>query len=244
MNRIAECLMEITKLTVPSGAEEDFARKYLFDMETDDIGNRFVSVGESNTAFCAHLDDVSRDVSNVVQAFDGRFLRSDGNTILGADDKCGVALLLQMIKERKPGKFLFFVQEETGHHGSIYFRQHSMDFLAGVDKIVAFDRKGYSSVVVRQGSITASTEFATQLLWSLGGQGLYFYQDDTGISSDTVSFMDAIQECVNISSGYFKAHSPIEYCDTLFLEHLARAATAIDFDSLRAYRQPAKRLGT
>lgn len=243
MIEIVDCLKDITKFTVPSGAEEDFARKYLPQMERDEKGNRFISIGKSNTAFCAHLDDVSTEVVAVGQHFDGRFLRTDGKSILGADDKGGVALLLQMINARKPGKYLFFVQEETGHHGSMHFRNHSMDFLNGVNKIIAFDRKGYSSIVVRQGSITASAEFAEELRNGLCGEGLYFYPDDTGISSDTVSFMDAIPECINISTGYFKAHSPLEYCDTHFLSHMARAAISIDFDRFEARRRPEKRLG-
>lgn len=236
---IIDIFESLTRKTVPSGLEADFAREFLSFCSFDDYGNAYYQIGDSRSAFCAHIDDVSPKVFEVERVFDGRFFSTTGQSILGADDKAGVAVLLYLIEVRKPGRYFFFVREEEGHLGSKAMKIARPELFAGLNKILSIDRKGYSSIVYRQGGITASPEFARELSNSFCERGMFLNPDDTGISSDAAVFSDRIAECVNLSAGYFKAHSPREICDMKFLEKLAFAISDIDFDSLPSFRTPA-----
>jgi tripeptide aminopeptidase len=72
----------------------------------------------------AHLDTVVHD-HPIVPLVEGDVVRSDGTTILGADDKAGITLILLAVRRvleqglPHPGLWLVFtVAEETGLHGA------------------------------------------------------------------------------------------------------------------------------
>lgn len=74
--------------------------------------------------FCAHIDTVEPTASLRVMREDGE-IRSDGTTILGADDKAGVAAILEMARAladsgmpHPPLELVFTVAEEVGLMGS------------------------------------------------------------------------------------------------------------------------------
>jgi tripeptide aminopeptidase len=74
--------------------------------------------------FCAHLDTVEPTPELVVVEADGR-LHTDGRTILGADDKAGVAAILELVlalqesgTPHPPLEIVFTVAEEVGLMGS------------------------------------------------------------------------------------------------------------------------------
>jgi len=79
---------------------------------------------EAPFLLCAHLDTVSPGTGVLPKVRDG-VIHSSGKTILGADDKAGIAIaleLLRTIKERElphpPLEIVFTVCEETGLAGS------------------------------------------------------------------------------------------------------------------------------
>ncbi|HEY3379424.1 MAG TPA: M20/M25/M40 family metallo-hydrolase, partial [Armatimonadota bacterium] len=75
--------------------------------------------------FCAHIDTVAPTEGLHVQRGNGE-IRSDGATILGADDRAGVAAILEMLRallesgaRRPPLEIVFTVAEEIGVMGSM-----------------------------------------------------------------------------------------------------------------------------
>ena len=75
---------------------------------------------------CAHMDTVA-DTTNLKVVIDGDIIKSDGTTILGADDKGGIAAILEGVESilesgnPVPDIQLFFdVCEETGLYGARY----------------------------------------------------------------------------------------------------------------------------
>lgn len=76
--------------------------------------------------FAAHLDTVPHE-GPIEVVLDGDTYRSAGNTILGADNKAAVAVLIELAAEfsRRPGpvgiELLFTVAEETGLRGAFAF---------------------------------------------------------------------------------------------------------------------------
>jgi tripeptide aminopeptidase len=87
--------------------------------------------------FCAHLDTAA-PAGPIVPTIDGGIVRSAGDTILGADDKAAVAVLLELaaaiVEERLPHpgiELLFSVQEEIGLQGTKAFPVQELGARAG-----------------------------------------------------------------------------------------------------------------
>jgi len=231
-------IIELTKTTVPHPYEEQLIGHLLPENAAmDEYGNYFLQVGESRVAFTSHLDTVGRTPKDVKHVFDGRFLKTDGSTILGADDKAGVALMLHMIENNVPGLYCFFVGEEKGTIGSLEAAADGWRF-EGIDIMLSFDRKGYHSIITHQmASRCCSDEFAASLSDQFMEQGMFLTADDTGSYTDSANFVDYIPECTNISMGYFDEHTKREKLDIPYLEKLAEAVVAIDWESLPAIRR-------
>jgi tripeptide aminopeptidase len=129
VRRLLETFLELVRIDSPSGEEEAIAqelanrlRQLGLTLEMDaeyNIVARLPGDGET-LLLAAHMDTVTpgRGIKPVVK--DG-VIYSDGSTILGADDKSGVAVILEVlhvILERKlphpPLEVVVTVQEETG----------------------------------------------------------------------------------------------------------------------------------
>lgn len=77
------------------------------DQVEGNAGNLLVAVpatGEGPKLFLlAHMDTVEKGESPIVPCVDGHDISSQGDTILGADDKCGCAVLLEFLHCLKDG---------------------------------------------------------------------------------------------------------------------------------------------
>jgi len=184
----------------------------------------------------AKVDDMS-----VKHIFDGDFVKTDGQTNLGADDKAGTTIMMNMISENIPGLYYFFMGEETGCVGSSNLsRVFESKGHPKMNKCISFDRRGYDSIITEQTSVCASNEFATELASRFNEYGFWFKPDPTGIYTDSAEFTDIIPECTNISCGYFHEHTKFEKQDLEFLELLAIVATQINWDTLPIVRDKDK----
>jgi hypothetical protein len=236
---ILTTFLRLTEYTIPYG-EESYFYKYLpKGIQMDDWGNYFIKIGESRTMFTCHLDVVCSKIEKVNHVIGSRFIKTDGTTILGADDKAGMTVLLYMIENKVPGLYYFFIGEEIGGIGS-GDASYKGDW-NNYDRCISFDRKGYTSVITEQFyGECCSTEFADELSKALNKTtSLFkFKPDNTGSFTDSASFMDYIPECTNISVGYFNQHNKDEYQDIRFLDLLCQAVVKIDWESLPTKRDP------
>ena len=62
--------------------------------------------------------------------------------------------------------------------------------------------------------------------------GLKLNLDPTGVFTDSANFVDHIPECTNVSVGYFSEHQHTEIQNISYLEKLAKAAVACNWDKL------------
>ena len=210
----------------------------------DQYGNYSITIGESKTLFCCHLDTVGRQelpVKKVYYEKSGRtFVGTDGNTILGADDKTGMVIMANMIENNVPGTYYFLIGEEKGTVGSglLYSRQ-SKAILSKFDRCVAFDRRAYGSIITRQmGKDCCSREFANALAAEFRKVGMKFKKDPGGVWTDSALFMGVIPECTNLSVGYFSEHRKTEEQDLSYMVVLANVVTKIDWEKLPTVRAP------
>ena len=237
---IRELFLELTTRTYPSGTEDEIFHLLPQGIIRDFSGNYFIEIGDSGTIFTSHLDTHGDTIQSINHRFSGDLITSDGTSILGADDKAGVSLMMYMIHHKVPGLYYFFRSEEVGCLGSKEIAREMN--LENWKRVVSFDRRGTNSLVTHQSSIkTCSQDFSTSLLHELGRGGLDYVVDTQGVSSDSLSFIDSICECVNLSVGYQNEHLITESQDIKFLERLARAAVAIDWENLPTSRQPRQR---
>ena len=252
MINIKETFLKLTSKTYPYGNEYlliELLSEYNF--KEDSHGNFFIIVPKPNgdisdTMFTCHLDTYYRNIRihtyvedpvKVTHEFEGDFITSDNTTILGADDKAGMVILLNMISEKVPGLYYFFIGEEVGRFGSGDLSKNFDIFLSSneipkINKCISFDRKGYDSITTKQFSKRCcSDEFATDLLTKINEYG-FWYEHTNGGRTDSHEFIGIIPECTNLSVGYFGEHTVFEKQDIEFLEMLSITLTQIDWDSL------------
>lgn len=238
---IKQTFIDLTSKTYPYGHEEELTGFLPYGYKNDEDGNYYYEVGTgSKTIFACHLDTASKGYQKVKHVFDGKFIRTNRDTILGADDKAGVTLLLYMIHHSVPGLYYFFVGEEVGCIGSTAASKR-VDFFSKYNRIVSFDRRDTTSIITHQSSRrTCSDGFANALSKEYGKHNLDLSKDDTGVYTDSAEFSSVIPECTNISVGYYKEHTHDEYQNIEFLERLCKASVLIDWENLPVERDKSK----
>jgi hypothetical protein len=154
----------------------------------------------------AHLDTVHRELCTEIKY---KFYRRDHKVVttlsspqgIGGDDRCGVILILSVLTSTKlRPSILFTCGEETGGHGAREFTRvvKSLD----LNYIVEFDRRGNTDVVRYQDD---SLEL-TQALEKYGFNISYGSFSDISVIAPHYGI-----SAVNLSSGYYNAHTTQEY---------------------------------
>lgn len=141
--RLIDTLLTLVQINSESGDERliaDYLLKELkslgIDVEEDSsqietgygAGNLFATIEGSKNAepicFMVHMDTV-KPGNNVKPIVDDTYIKSDGTTILGADDKAGIAALIETIRVLKEKniehgdiEIIITVGEETGLIGA------------------------------------------------------------------------------------------------------------------------------
>ena len=245
-NFIKSTFLQLTSKTYPYGYEDEFVQEMQEigvlpnNLEKDSQGNYFLKIGTSRTIFASHFDTACKSQSIVNHKIDGDMIRTDGTTILGADDKAGVTLMLWMIEHNIPGTYYFFIGEEVGCIGS-GLAAKSLEFKGLYDRIVSFDRRGTQSVITHQSyTRTCSDEFAKELAKQLNFSDLSYKIDDTGVYTDSAEFTHLIPECTNLSVGYYQEHTFSEHQDIEHLKKLANALLFVDWENLPTKRDCTK----
>jgi len=232
---VKDTFLALTSHTYPYGNEHRLRCFLPEGITRDRHGNYIYQIGTSRTIFACHLDTACKDFKPVVHVIDGDIIKTNGKTILGADDKAGVTVLLYLIYKKIPGTYYFFVGEECGCIGS---KAASKDGnFENYDRIISFDRRNTCSIITyQQGSRCCSEDFAGALSAEFKKNGLDLKADDGGLVTDSAQFTDLISECTNISVGYYSEHTHGERQDIGYLTRLCEASALIDWEALPAVR--------
>ncbi|MFD1032991.1 M20/M25/M40 family metallo-hydrolase [Metaplanococcus flavidus] len=165
----------------------------------------------------AHLDTVC--------SFDeGREIIKDGNIwssssgILGADDRAGVAILLETLKRLDAKnfngtvKYIFTVEEEIGLLGA---KGVEANFLHDVDVAFVIDRRGTGDIVTSCGGYEkfCDDSFGEFIEETASNNGLPGWKCTAGGSSDTRIWASHGIQSVNLSAGYYHEHTADECLD-------------------------------
>ncbi len=237
--RIARKFKQLTRYTYPYGTEQGLLPYLPEGYKEDGLGNYYLEIGDKpSTMFACHLDTACSKKERVIHVQkSANIIGTDGTTILGADDKAGMVVILYMIENKVPGLYYFFEGEEVGCIGSgkVADAWDSMFFSDYIKKVVSFDRRGTDSIITDQFyGRCCSDEFGNDLAEKLNstGLGFNFDLDPTGIFTDSAKFMELVPECTNISVGYYDEHTKYETQDIEFLQRLCKGVCMIDWESL------------
>jgi tripeptide aminopeptidase len=140
--QIVDTFAKLTSINSPSGKEGDVARvledrlKELgFSCKRDKAGNIIGRRGEGEPLLlCCHMDTVKPNQELDIQQ-QGEWLTTDGNTILGADDKAGISVLLSVLPEVEefiPSEVVFSVREEEGMKETLSLNKESLSARVGL----------------------------------------------------------------------------------------------------------------
>jgi len=143
--KVIDYFLELVKIDSESGNEKEIAKKLASDLQDlglsikfDEANQNFNSnsgnlygylpgsIDKDPILLCAHMDTV-KPGNGIKPSIQGDQIVSDGTTILGSDDKSGIAEIVVAIQELKeegiehaPVEVLFTVSEETGLLGAKY----------------------------------------------------------------------------------------------------------------------------
>jgi tripeptide aminopeptidase len=134
--RLVARFLELVRIDSPSGQEQAVGERVMAwlrelgaAVERDAIGNVFAQLDGRGEPLLlnAHLDTVVPG-TGIEPVLGAGVIKSDGRTILGADDKAGVAIALEVVRAAQAGglalpplDILFTVQEEVGLCGAKAF---------------------------------------------------------------------------------------------------------------------------
>lgn len=148
---------------------------------------------------------------------------------MGADDKNGVFICLECLKKYDSIKVAFFREEETGCRGS---SEAVMSFFDDVRFVIQPDRKGNSDLITSIGySDLCSDQFIEAIKPEKWG-----YREENGLMTDILTLKEngLGVSCINVSCGYYNAHSDEEITikkDLLkclmFIEHIIEDCTGV-----------------
>lgn len=228
-----------------SRTERLFITQYLtpLGVHYDTQGNAYKKIGENPTVlWSCHTDTVhgKKGYQKIVywpdkktgEIWFGVDQTNKGNksSCMGADDTCGIWLMIQMIRANVPGLYIFHRAEEIGGKGSAWISEKNKEALAGIKFAIAFDRRDEKSIITFQRfKRCCSDEFAESLAEQLGMQ---HKKDTTGSFTDTANYTDLIGECTNVSVGYDNAHMSSESTNVDYLFRLRDALLKLDVTKL------------
>lgn len=183
----------------------------------DTYGNIYAVKGKADLYNCvvAHVDTVHsiekeyeiKRLGDFLYAFNPYDVCQVG---IGGDDKVGVYIALQILKDMDSVKAVFYRNEEIGCRGSNHSISHYKDFYKDCKFIVENDRRGNKDFITKSGGIDiCSKEFKED---AKEIYERYQYKEETGLSSDVDTLVRGGVgiSVVNLSCGYYRPHDDNE----------------------------------
>jgi tripeptide aminopeptidase len=221
-------LIKLYNINSPSGKEDEMRKyilkvvsKYSKNVIVDESGNICVTKGIADDYPCiaCHIDEVHKPNSNkkiivqnnIIYGYDHNVKDYTG---IGADDKNGIWICINLLKTLPILKVVFFVGEEIGGIGS---SKCDLTFFDNCRFVVQCDRKGNSDFINNiMFSPMCSEEFTTDCNLSK-----YSYKPNTGIMTDILILKERGLNisCCNVSVGYYNHHFNNEFTNFSELQH-------------------------
>lgn len=230
-----ELLMTLYRIQAPSNYEHAmiaFIKKYVSEnisdvsIAQDKNGNLLITKGlvaddEYYPCVVAHMDEIpefnsAREIvayGEFVFSLDVKTGERDG---LGADDKNGIYVALEMLKIYPILKVFFSVGEEIGMIGS---SRVNTSFFDNVGYMLQCDRRGSSDLIIHTNGIEVTSDEFLYSIYDI--TEAYGYTEEIGTATDVGELKSRgvnVSAC-NISCGYYNEHTDDEFCYLPALEN-------------------------
>jgi len=155
--------------------------------------------GDIPVLLVAHMDTVHDKQCVSIINHDGKLSSLEG---IGGDDRCGIFIIMNIIKTMKCS-VLLCEDEEIGGIGAGKFTRSEYAKDVDVNYIIEFDRKGSADAVFYS---CANKEFEEFVCDNTGFKKAYGTFSDISILAPALKIA-----AVNLSCGYYNAHTTKEY---------------------------------
>ena len=189
-------------------------KSYGLKYSQDTYGNIYVTKGNSKLYSCivSHIDTVHKiyGTFEIFQSEDLLFAFSptEGEQVgIGGDDKVGVTICLNALRDLSNIKVVFFKDEEVGCLGS---KEADMKFFLNCNIVLQADRRGNGDFInIASGTTLCSKAFTDDIKPILDA---HEYVLTTGMMTDVMTLKDKGLgvSAANISCGYYSPHSSKE----------------------------------
>ena len=251
----AELLTQLLALPSPSHREQavvDFIVRHVENMEpssgvrcwADAHNNIYILKGDAQFLPCAaaHIDTVHRRAPARIVQYGGLLLGFDesGHRCgIGADDKAGVFICLELLKRFDNIAVALFAAEEVGCVGA---RNADPQFFERVGCVIEFDCPGRGLVSYTSGGVRLfqnDGDFITTSLPVMCRHGVLNWQHHPFSDVKMVGKRFGLS-CLNLSAGYYNWHQRDEFVKLADVEHALAFGTELihalgerhyDFDS-------------
>jgi putative aminopeptidase FrvX len=219
MNKLIEVL-EVQSVSRNDKQMREYLKKEIATIEgvtfLDDGINIYATKGVAPyPCMVAHMDTVHAIQKNLTAVvFNGRITGFNTETMtqvgIGGDDKVGIYVALEMLKEHANIKCFFPKDEEIGCVGSAKVNKKFFD---DVTIALQCDRRGNADFIFEAGGVTLSSDDFQEAVLPILGE--YGYKFDFGMMTDVMELKEqGINiSMANISCGYYNPHCPNEYVD-------------------------------
>jgi len=196
----------------------------------DDGDNIYAGKGAGPRAcMVAHMDTVHKIVEDLTAiTLNGRITGMNAVTMeqtgIGGDDKVGIYVALQMLKEHDNIKVFFPRDEEVGCLGSTLAEP---TFFDDVTIVLQCDRRGNTDFVTNaSGTELSSPAFQRDVAPILKQYG---YKFSTGLMTDVMELknLGLTPSMANISCGYYNPHDATEYVDVTDVHRVTQMVSDI-----------------
>lgn len=213
MNKEFEKICRMSQKSLKNHVKQKLQMRY----EEVIVDDGFVyAQGSFPVLLVAHLDTVHSKLPNII------LYDKDQNTVsspngIGGDDRCGVYMIFEIIKKFNCS-VLFCEDEEDGGIGANKFVKTDLARTLDFNYIIEFDRANANDAVFYSCDNYDFEKFITR----------DFYKINYGTYSDICDIAPVIGcAAVNLSCGYYKAHTKDEYVVFSDMENSIKAACDI-----------------
>ena len=213
MNKEFEKICRMSQKSLKNHVKKKLQMRY----EEVIVDDGFVyAQGNFPVLLVAHLDTVHSKLPNMI------LYDKDQNTVsspngIGGDDRCGVYMIFEIIKKFNCS-VLFCEDEEDGGIGANKFVKTDLARTLDFNYIIEFDRANANDAVFYSCDNYDFEKFITR----------DFYKINYGTYSDICDIAPVIGcAAVNLSCGYYKAHTKDEYVVLSDMENSIKAACDI-----------------
>jgi di/tripeptidase len=162
--------------------------------------------------------------SETLTALTARLPETNIQTGIGGDDKCGVAVCLEMLDHFHVMKAAFFVEEEIGMMGS---KEADEKFFRNVGYAIQFDAPSSNWITeVCSGQRLFDIDFKELITEDLSNNGYTTFSNDpfTDVNQLAKKFDFS---CLNLGCGYYRQHTDSEYVIVEEVEDAIRAGKGL-----------------